>query len=244
MPRFPDLATARAGLAEAYAGVTAAVDELDDEALKAATRCDGWARHDLVFHLLCDAQRLLVALATATAAEPTTDAVDYWRPYGGDADDPWQALAHAQFVRLSAAAYSSPMVVVRHWRDTSAAAVRAADQASDVQRYQTQGWVSLPLTTFVVEAALTLSLRVGTPHRDRWPWFGSPGWAAPGARARLGRRGCALGPPRGGALGSWPGCWLASVCPCCRDPVHLTLRDAQGSSRWAPRFLLLFRPCP
>lgn len=104
MPRFPDLAAARAALAQAYAGVTAAVDELDDEALGTATRCDGWARHDLVFHLLCDAQRLLVALATPTAAQPTTDAVDYWHPYGGESDDPWQALAHAQFVRLSAAA--------------------------------------------------------------------------------------------------------------------------------------------
>ena len=168
MPRFPDLATARAALAQAYAGVTAAVDELDDEELGAATRCDGWVRHDLVFHLLCDAQRLLVALATPTAAQPTTDAVDYWRPYGGDADDPWQALAHAQFVRLSAAAYSSPTVVVRHWRDTSAAAVRAVHQACDVQRYETQGYVlALPdlLTTFVVEAALHhLDLRVGTPQ--------------------------------------------------------------------------------
>jgi hypothetical protein len=146
--------------------VTAAVAGIDDDALWAATRCDGWVRQDLLFHLLCDAQRLLVALASPVAAMPTTDAIDYWRLDGGDTDDPWQALAHARFVRLSAAAYSSPSVVVRHWQDTSAAAVRAAQTASDVQRYETQGYVlelADLLTTFVVEAALHhLDLRLGT----------------------------------------------------------------------------------
>jgi Mycothiol maleylpyruvate isomerase N-terminal domain len=165
-----DASAARRALAAAYDGVTRAVDGADDHTMWTATRCDAWVRQDLLFHLLCDAQRLLVAVATPSASAPTTDAIDYWRPYGGDASDPWRAAAHARFVRLSAAAYSSPAVLTRHWRDTSAAAVRAAKMAPSDGAYETQGYVlALPdlLVTFAVEAALHhLDLLLGTPEPE------------------------------------------------------------------------------
>ncbi|WP_341718218.1 maleylpyruvate isomerase N-terminal domain-containing protein [Micromonospora sp. FIMYZ51] len=68
-------------LANAYHGVTEAVADLDDADLQRITRCHGWLVADLLFHLVCDAQRALVALASPADAPATVDAVSsVWHP--------------------------------------------------------------------------------------------------------------------------------------------------------------------
>ncbi|MEO3776846.1 maleylpyruvate isomerase N-terminal domain-containing protein [Micromonospora sp. B11E3] len=141
-------------LAQAYAGVTAVVAPLGDEDLQRPTRCRGWHVADLLFHLLCDAQRALVALASPADGPAVVDGVTYWRafPSGGDG-----AARHAWWARRSAAAFDRPSGVVRVWTDTAPAAVRAAGVAAPAGFVTTQGYVlRVPdlLATLTTEAVL------------------------------------------------------------------------------------------
>ncbi|WP_405115172.1 maleylpyruvate isomerase N-terminal domain-containing protein [Micromonospora sp. NBC_01405] len=51
-------------LAQAHDGISAVVAPLDDAGLQRPTRCQSWLVADLLFHVLCDAQQALVALAS------------------------------------------------------------------------------------------------------------------------------------------------------------------------------------
>ncbi|MEV0805448.1 maleylpyruvate isomerase N-terminal domain-containing protein [Micromonospora sp. NPDC050200] len=140
-------------LAQAYDGVIRVVADLDDADLQRPTRCRGWLVADLLFHLLCDAQRALVALATPVAGPPDADDVSYWRsfPPGGD------GARHAWWARRSAAAFDRPSGVVRIWSDTAPAAVRAAGAADPDGCVSTQGHVlRVPdfLATLTTEAVI------------------------------------------------------------------------------------------
>ena len=81
-------------LAQAYDGITRVVADLDDDALQRPTRCRGWVVADLLFHLLCDAQRALVTLASPADGPADTDDVSYWRSFPAGAD-PDAAARHA-----------------------------------------------------------------------------------------------------------------------------------------------------
>lgn len=66
-------------------------------------------------------------------------------------------MAHARFVRSSAAAYSDPADIVARWRATAAAATRAARRTSPDAFVGTQGLVlSVPdfIATLTVEATI------------------------------------------------------------------------------------------
>jgi hypothetical protein len=141
-------------LAQAYAGITAVVRPLDDATLQLPTRCRGWLVADLLFHVLCDAQRALVALASLASGPADVDAVTYWHGFrAGNAD----AARHGWWVRRSAAAFDRPSAIVGLWCDTAAAAVRAAG-AADVRGFvATQGHVlAVPdfLATLTTEAVI------------------------------------------------------------------------------------------
>ncbi|MBQ1048627.1 maleylpyruvate isomerase N-terminal domain-containing protein [Micromonospora sp. C51] len=124
-------------LANAYDGITSAVADLDDLDLQRSTRCRGWMVADLLFHLLCDAQRALVALASPAEPPATVDSVGYWHSFpGGDGN-----VRHAWWARRSAAAFDRPSEVVRLWADTAPAAVRAAGNADPAGFVTTQGHV-------------------------------------------------------------------------------------------------------
>ena len=97
------IATLRA-LEESYGAVTAAVRTLPETAFERPTRCDGWTVRDLLYHMLLDPQRALVAVATPTSEAATTDLVAYWRLFQPGTE---QALRHADFVRRAASAYAS-----------------------------------------------------------------------------------------------------------------------------------------
>jgi hypothetical protein len=143
-----------AALMAAYGGITTVVGTLDDRDLQRPTRCRGWLLADLLYHMLCDAQRALVAFASPADGPADVDRVSYWRsfPAGGGASG-----QHAWWVRRSAAAFERPGEIVRIWIDTAAAAVRAADATPPQGFVSTQGLVlSVPdfIATLVTEAVV------------------------------------------------------------------------------------------
>ncbi|MEV4754010.1 maleylpyruvate isomerase N-terminal domain-containing protein [Micromonospora sp. NPDC049559] len=147
-------AARHAGLLAAYDGITAAVAPLDDADLQRPTRCRGWLVSDLLFHLNLDAQRALVALASPAEGPADVDQVSYWTAVGNGSDDGGR---HATWVRRSASAFERPSGVVRLWRDTAPAAVRAAGAADPDGFVTTQGHVlrvSDLVATLVTEAVI------------------------------------------------------------------------------------------
>ncbi|TDC57390.1 hypothetical protein E1258_22155 [Micromonospora sp. KC207] len=157
-------------LAQAYAGITAVVAPLDDAGLQRPTRCRGWLVADLLFHVLCDAQRALVALASPADGPADSDDVSYWRAFAPSTDgaetgtgrratrnDAGGDARHAGWARRSAAAFERPSGVVRVWADTAPAAVRAAAAADPAGFVATQGHVlRVPdlLATLTTEAVV------------------------------------------------------------------------------------------
>ncbi|HAW11381.1 MAG TPA: hypothetical protein DCX12_10065 [Chloroflexi bacterium] len=121
-----DVTATLQALGESYRAVTAAVRTLPDAAFERPTRCWGWTVRDVLFHLLLDPQRALVAFATPTTEAATTDLVAYWRPYQPGTEG---AERHAEFVRRAASADARAATLVEEWEETSEAALRAAAAA-------------------------------------------------------------------------------------------------------------------
>ncbi len=118
-----------------WTALRTAVAELPDEDFARPSGCTGWLVRDLVCHLIIDAQDVLITLVTPVEAEPTRDAVTYWKvadtpPTG---DDPLDAL----IVRL-AAAYEEPELLKFHLDDVGSAAGRAAALVDPDLRVGTQ----------------------------------------------------------------------------------------------------------
>jgi hypothetical protein len=109
---------------------------------------------DLAYHLVGDARRALVALATPAGGPLDTTAVDYWRPFRpsrpGDADGLWPTRA--------AASLMGGFDVVRRAHAEAAEAVLVAADRADldaVVRTQTSVLTVADLvSTLVVEAAV------------------------------------------------------------------------------------------
>lgn len=142
-------------LAQAYDGITRVVTDLDDADLQRPTRCRGWLVADLLFHVLCDAQRALVALASPAEGPADVDDVTYWRAFPSEGDD--EGARHAWWARRSAAAFDRPGGIVRLWTETAPAAVRAAGAADPDGHVTTQGHVlRVPdlLATLTTEAVV------------------------------------------------------------------------------------------
>lgn len=72
-------------LRQCYLAIAEVASSLSEADAWQPTRCAGWSVRDLLFHLLGDAQRGLVALATPAGRPADRDAVSYW------ADAPGQA---------------------------------------------------------------------------------------------------------------------------------------------------------
>jgi len=156
----------RVAMTASYRAVSAEVERLDGQELARPSRCLGWTRADVLYHLLLDAQRALVAFATPAAGTADVDFISYWAPFrpGAEGYD-----AHARFVRRAAAAYSSDRAIVTQWRETAAAAAHAAKALPAEAKVATQGHVLAAgdfLATLAVEATLHhLDLVAGDPDR-------------------------------------------------------------------------------
>jgi hypothetical protein len=161
-------------LAAIYGQITEIADGLTPASAMLPSRCAAWTVQDLLYHQMLDARRALIAFATPSAAEPDVDAVMYWQPFGASAGGPAApggdgAARHARHVRIAAAAYDAPMLAAE-WRETSAAALRAALGCSH-EAVATKGHTLATgdfIDTLVVEGAvhyldLTLSLPAAPP---------------------------------------------------------------------------------
>ncbi|WP_167160309.1 maleylpyruvate isomerase N-terminal domain-containing protein [Streptomyces sp. MBT27] len=164
-----------------WAALLAVVAGLPERDFGRPSGCAGWLVRDLVCHLVIDAQDVLITLVTPADAEPTVDAVTYWKAGNQppDGDDPLDALT----VRL-AAAYEDPELLKFHLEDVGSAAGRAARLADPDTRVRTQDQV---LTTGDYLAAYVLEW---TLHHldlsDRLPGVaGPPAEGAAASRALL-----------------------------------------------------------
>ncbi|HEY2950481.1 MAG TPA: maleylpyruvate isomerase N-terminal domain-containing protein [Micromonosporaceae bacterium] len=222
----PTYETASAGVRGAYGGVTEFATGLTDDDLMRPSRCRGWAVADVLFHLLCDAQRALVALATPAAGPPDVDHVSYWASFQPGRPG---AAGHAWWVRRSAAAFERPSGIVGVWRETAPAAARAAALANPDGYVATQGHVlAVPdfLATLVTEAVVHhLDMAVDMPG------------AKPPSREALGVALCTMdGLLDGGRPGLWtPEDYLLKAT----GRVELDERDRAALGDVADRFPLL-----
>ncbi|TVT43926.1 maleylpyruvate isomerase, partial [Amycolatopsis rhizosphaerae] len=136
-----------------WQALRSAVDMLDGGQWVQPSGCPGWQVQDLVFHLVIDAQDVLITLASTTDAEATVDAVGYWdlgEPSTGDEPE-------ALFVRRSALAYRDYGGLLHHFTDLAVAAERAAAAADPRRRVETRDRVLTVadyLDTYVVEWTL------------------------------------------------------------------------------------------
>jgi hypothetical protein len=161
-------------LGASYGAITEVVESLGLADFARGTGCAGWTVDALLFHIMLDAQRALMALAAPGAGPVDTDRITYWRKYAESTRDASGAEdAHATFVTKSAAAYSDAWGLVRHWRGVSSAAVEAGLRADPRATISTQGHVMAIedfLDTLVVEATIHhLDLVAHLPEAQRPP---------------------------------------------------------------------------
>ena len=126
---------------------------LEEPELEEASGCRGWTNGDLIFHMLLDTQRALVACNSPGTPPADRNFVDYWTAWSADHVD---ARAHARFVRISAAAHGDPNIICQRWLLTSQAALRCCSDAP-TDYIATQGHVLATsdfIATLVVEAAI------------------------------------------------------------------------------------------
>ena len=144
--------TAPGPLAAAYDGITAVVAPLSGDDLLRPTRCRGWVVADLLFHVLCDAQRALVTFASPLPGPSDVDSVSYWQTFPSAPED-----SSAWALRRYSSAFPSPGAIVTLWAETAPAAVRAASAVSPSSFVTTQGHVLTVddfVATLVTEAVI------------------------------------------------------------------------------------------
>jgi hypothetical protein len=153
-------------LSTAYGDLSAVLSALTVDEGWEPTGCAGWTAVDLGFHLLSDARRALVALASPADGRVDTDAVDYWTawrpPAPGDDEELWST-------RIAASVHGGLAGIAARYAETSAAVVVAAGRVAPTDLVRTQGRVLSVadlLSTLVVEAAvhhLDLVVRLDRP---------------------------------------------------------------------------------
>lgn len=157
--------TSSAALRIAYSDLATIAATLGEQDAWRPTRCTGWVVRDLLLHLLGDAQRGLVALATPAAGPADRDATTYWRD-APDGRDPEFRELRAQ--RMIASAWGLD-ALARTFVDTSRAVVTLAGRTAPDALVATQDHVLRAddlITTLAVEAAvrhLDLVVDLGRP---------------------------------------------------------------------------------
>ncbi|WP_051683825.1 maleylpyruvate isomerase N-terminal domain-containing protein [Blastococcus sp. URHD0036] len=134
------------------------------------TGCAGWTPVDLGWHMLADARRGLVALATPADGPPTTDAVGYWRSWQPSAEDDDRDL---WATRVSASVTGGLAAIREPYAETVAAVLVSATRVDDEDLVATQGHV---LT--VADLVSTLAVEAAVHHLDLVAHLDRPGPAA------------------------------------------------------------------
>ncbi len=141
-------------LAAAYEPLVGVAEGLDDDAGWVATELPGWTVRDLVFHLLSDAQRALVALGTPSDSPADTDEVGYWAAWSqGEAE----ARTDLRNTRIMASCWGSVTPLAASYAATARAVLTLAAQTHPEEVVVTQGHriqVGALLSTLAVEATV------------------------------------------------------------------------------------------
>jgi hypothetical protein len=159
-------------LRSAYGELLARIEALDEVAAWRPTGCAGWTVRDLVFHLLTDAQRALVALGTPAEGAADVDAVSYWRA--------WQpgtpgAQAGRRSIRIMASVWSDTRALTALYGESARAVLVLAAREDGAALVATQGHV---LT--VDDLLATLAVEAAVHHLDLVAFSHGPG---PGAQS-------------------------------------------------------------
>jgi hypothetical protein len=141
-------------LAVTYRSLSEQVTDLRPEEAWQPTGCAGWAVLDLTLHLVDDARRGLVALATPAGGPATGDAVAYWRAWqptaAQDEDVAWRT-------RVRASVAGGPGELSAVYAELVAAVTVLAERSAPDDLVGTQGHVLRAddlLSTLAVEAAV------------------------------------------------------------------------------------------
>jgi uncharacterized protein (TIGR03083 family) len=165
-------------LRSAYGDLSALVSDLRPEEGWQPSGCAGWSVLDLTQHLLDDARRGLVALATPADGPATTDAVAYWRSWQPSPEDD-DSTAWRTRVRASVTGGLPGLAPL--YAETAAAVVVAAGRADPGGLVATQGWV-----VRVDDLLSTLAVEAAVHHLDLVAHLDRPG-PPPGALAEVRR---------------------------------------------------------
>jgi hypothetical protein len=141
-------------LTATYRFLSGQVTDLRPEEAWQPTGCTGWAVLDLTQHLVDDARRGLVALATPADGPATSDAVAYWRAWqptaAEDGDVAWRT-------RVRASVTGGLTELSEVYAELVAAVIVLAERAAPDDLVGTQGHVLCAddlLSTLAVEAAV------------------------------------------------------------------------------------------
>jgi hypothetical protein len=152
-----------------YSDLIGVIDSVSEEEAWLPTGCLGFAVRDLILHVLSDAQRALVALATPVDRAPDRDAITYWSDSPGPDDPQWRSL---RSLRSMASAYSLE-ALKRDWRANARAVVALLGRTDRTWVVETQDHA---LT--VPDLAATLVFESCVHHLDLVEQLDRPG---PGA---------------------------------------------------------------
>lgn len=147
---------AQAAVTDAYGELDRLISGLEDADFQRSTRCAGWIMSDVIFHLLLDAQRALVAFSSQVKGGADLDQLGFWRNWTTTRTAA-QDNAHARFVRIAASAYSTPRQLVGQWQETARAVVAVAGYAPGPRVIADRGHrmtITDLLATLAVEAAI------------------------------------------------------------------------------------------
>lgn len=126
----------------AYGDLGALATSLDEVNSWRPTGCAGWTVRDLVQHVLSDAQRALVALATPAAGPADKDATTYWLDSPGAPDSDSRAI---RATRTMASQWNLNYLTATY-AETAAAVVTVAASATPADLVSTQGAFSASTT--------------------------------------------------------------------------------------------------
>jgi hypothetical protein len=120
----------RVACTESIQAFVRAVDGMSEYDLLGASRCHGWARLDVVVHVLAGWQEMLGGLVSPVDSPPTVDAASYWPAFADQyADEDPVAVLMAQ--RRRASAYARPSSALAQLSDVAAAMLRGVDSFRD-----------------------------------------------------------------------------------------------------------------
>jgi uncharacterized protein (TIGR03083 family) len=164
-------------LREAYQGLIDFAGTVDEDTSWTPTRCPGWVVRDLLFHVLGDAQRALVAMNTPADGPADRDAVTYWAsaPFG---HDPESREIRAQ--RTMASAWRLDHLLGT-FAETARAVLTLAERTPPASLVATQGHVLA-----AADLVATLAVEAAVHHLDLVVCLDDPG-PAPGPLALVRR---------------------------------------------------------